>query len=359
MKNIIRLSLCILFITCFSFGENISINDISVRFCNENDDAVQKRVSLYSEAGKETKECIIIINNSENNGYIDLHFVSQTKTNQWEKACALPGNPDDIFVKYLKPNRSGLIYVWANTTIKQYFVIDFPVWIAGVKWWCLAFLTSNNENTKSKWNLLSMIARKANLFDILLDDNLNFIDNIKLTKLNKSSWRILVFWNRLRSWISRDSKNKTVWINIGAKNLWNVSHSISFSGKLYGLLWYKKNVISEKWILRYDNLDWTIVSKTWLSLPEYQWFFWLHLNVRNSLHFDFDTSHIPKDKLTEKHEKYTIVFFVLSRISIWFWLIVILSIFMIYHIWKKKWGFDIDNLINRNFESLKKMFTKK
>ena len=111
MKNLIRLFLFVSFIACFSFGQNIDINDISVRFCsNDDNENLQKRISLYSEAGKINQECLLIINNSNKTGYIDLHFVSQIDTNQWEKACALPGNPQDVFVKHIKPSRSGLIY---------------------------------------------------------------------------------------------------------------------------------------------------------------------------------------------------------------------------------------------------------
>lgn len=354
MKNIIRLFLFILFITCFSFGEKISINDISVRFCDENNDVVQKRVSLYSETGKGEKECVLIVNNSTNSGYIDLHFVSQTRTNQWEIACALPGNPDDVFVKYLKPSRSGLIYVWPDSTIRQSFQIEFPVWINGVRWWCMAFLVDDNNSDKPKWNILSLVTRKASLFEILVDDNQDFVDKIKFVKLKESTWRILFFWNSLRSWISLDNENKTVWLNLGAQNLWNVSHSIYFSGKVYWLLWYKNNFVWDRLILRYNNTGWIILSKTWISLPEYQWLFRIKLKIAHALHFDFDTSHIPKDKLIEQQEKYTIVFFVLSRMSIWFWLIIILIVLLIYRVRKKTWWYNPDRLIK-----FKKIFIRK
>lgn len=356
MKNLIGFFLFILLITCFSFGQNIDINDISVRFCsNDNNENLQKRVSLYSEAGKITQECLIIINNSDKTGYIDLHFVSQINTNQWEKACALPGNSQDVFVKYLEPSRSGLIYLDSNSEKKETFNINFPVWIWLKQGWCLAFFVANKwEKIESEWTFLSLVTRKASLFEIWIDDKKDFINKLEFDKIWKSSNKILIVLNKFKSSINRNSINKTVWISFGARNLWNINQELSFSGNLYWLLWYKKWFIGEKTIVDKDNLEYVEIGTTWLSLPEYQWLFWFRINMLNTPNFDFDTSHIPEEKLIGTTRKYTILFMLFSWVSIWFWFIIIVSVFMIYRIWKKmRWSY-LKKLIN-----LKKMFIKK
>lgn len=320
----------------FSFWWNISINDISLRFCSDKSNELQKRVSVYTEAWKKTEECILIINKSNNTGYINLHFTSQTSTNQWEKACSLPGNPDDIFVKYLKPSWSGLVYIDANTERRESFEISFPIWIWWTKWWCLAFFaTEENKDMKTEWSSLSLINRKANLFDIRVDDKEEILSKINFLSTEKSSSNVLVIWNKLKSWIERNNVDKTISINIWADNLGNVDQIIVFSGNAHSLFGFKKNISQTGFVVRREKSEHINITQNSLSIPEYQWLFWIKLNLNQSPYFDFDTSHIPHEKLIWKNENFSVVFFVFSWISVLFWLMIFFSIFMIYIILRK------------------------
>lgn len=339
MWKLIRFSLFCFLLIGFSFWANININDISIRFCSENSNKLDKHVSIYNKAWEKSEECIVIINKSLNTGYIDLHFVSQTQTNQWEKACWLPWNPDDAFVKYIKASRSGLIFVGANIEEEKSFETDFPVWMQWVRWGCLAFFVvdKNKDEIAIDWSLLSMITRKASLFEVWVDDAKDFLNKIKFEKPWKSS-RIFFFWNWLKSQILFDNINKEVNLRIGIKNIWNIGQKIALSWKLHSIFGYGKRLEIDNQILE-RNKDLVLdTKKEWvnLSIPEYHWLFRFHLNLKKSPYFAFDSSRIPKEKMVWWFEKVNIIFFIVSWISIWFWTLLIFVLFMVYYVFKKK-----------------------
>lgn len=321
----------------FSFWWNININDISIRFCSEDSNKLDKRVSIYNKAWEKSEECIVIINKSNNTWYIDLHFVSQTQTNQWEKACGLPWSPEDAFVKYIKTSRSGLIFVGEKIEEKKRFETDFPVGMQGVQWWCLAFFVADKYKvtTNVEWTLLSMITRKASLFEIWVDDEKDFLNKIEFERLGKSR-KIFFFWNGFKSQILFDNIDKSLNLRMGIKNMWNVGQKINLSWKLYSILGYRKEIeVKGKILERNKSL---ILDTKWInpSIPEYHWLFRFHLNLEKSPYFAFDSSRIPKEKLLWSVETTNIIFFIISWISIGFLVLLILAIFMIYRIFKKK-----------------------
>lgn len=323
----------------FSFWWDISINDVSIRFCDEWLEKLDKHVSFYSKAWEKTEWCLMVLNNSENTGYIDLHFVSQTKTNQWEKACALPWNKEDIFVKYLKPSWSWLIYIDKNSEEKKSFEINFPVWIWWTQWWCLAFFMPDGKksNTETNWALLSMITRKASLFEVWIDDAKDFVNKLVFEKVWKSK-RVLVFRNGAKSQIMFDNIDKTLNLKIKANNVWNINQQLNFSWKLHSILGYKKIFWMDGEIVEKDQNIILETEKKWikLNIPEYHWLFRFRLNVGISPHFDFDTSRIPKEKLIWVDENFNVIFFIVSWISIGFRILLVFVLFMIYRIFKKK-----------------------
>lgn len=339
MKKIITFILSFLLFSCFSFWWNIDVNDISIRFCEKWQERLDKRVSLYSKAWETTEWCLMILNNSENTWYIDLHFVSQIKTNQGEKACALPWNKDDIFLKYIKPSRSGLIYLDEMSEEKKTFELNFPVWMDGIQLWCLAFFVVDWTGTKTEinWTFLSLITRKANLFEVWVDGVKNFVKKIKLERVWESK-KILFFWNLAKSQIIFDNIDKTLNLKIKANNAWNINQQLNLSWKLHSIFGYKKVFWMDGEIIERNQNIILDTEKKWikLNIPEYHWLFRFRLNLEISPHFDFDTSRIPQEKLEWSNRSFNVIFFVISWISIWFWILLIFVLFMIYRIFKKK-----------------------
>ena len=339
MLRVIRFILIFGLFIWFSFWWNIDINDIYVRFCNDSSDKLDKRVSLYNKAWEKTRGCIFVVNKSDNTWYIDLHFVSQVNSSQWKKACAIPGNQNDIFSKYIRPSRSGLVYLWPKEELEKNFELNFPVWMWWVQWWCLAFFIAqkNKGKTQVDWTLLSLITRKASLFEVWIDDAKSFVNKIKTEKIWKSK-RVLLFLNWFKSQIIFDNIDKTLVLRIKVSNDWNLNQKLHLSWNIYSFFGFKgtfdiRDKILEKDAgLIFDTKSWWIA----LNIPEYHWLFWLKLNLWNQPYFDFDTSRIPDEKLSWSNSITNIVFFVISRVSVGFWLLIILFIFTIYRATRKR-----------------------
>lgn len=339
MVKVIRFILIFGLFIWFSFWWNIDINDISIRFCSDKLDKLEKHISLYNRAWEISNECIFIINKSDETWYIDLHFVSQVNSSQWKKACAIPGNQNDVFSKYINPNRSGLIYLWPKEELEKKFEFAFPVWMWWVQWWCLAFFIAQEDKYKEQidWTFLSLITRKANLFEIWVDDAKNFVNKIRNEKIWRSK-KIFLLLNWFKSQIIFDNIDKALTLRIKISNDWNLNQKLHLSWNVYSFFGFKKTFEIRDKILDKDESLIFDTKNEWivLNIPEYHWLFWFKLNLWNQPYFDFDTSRIPGNRLMWSINRTNIIFFIISWVSVGFWLLIILFIFMTYRILRKR-----------------------
>lgn len=337
MKYFLLLSFSLVFVFWLVKAENLDIWNVYVRFCSEEDNFSKKHISLYTESWKNKKECLLIGNNSDKSWYIDIHLVSQIKTSDGNKWCSLPWESNDIITKYIRPSWSGYVSLGAFQERKEYIELSFPIWISWKHDGCIWFFAVwESTQVKSEWTRLQIINRKANLFDVWVDNKEDILSQLDLKKIWKSEIKTIIIFNNAKSWLSWDDTSKKIQLNLWAENRWNVDQIVVFSGKLKSIFGFKSNISGDNFVIKRSSDAVYNSGYNTFNIPEYHWLFWFKLNINNYPHFDFDTSLIPKDKLKGNEWNYTIVFFVVSWLSMFFWIIILTSIFMIYRIIYKK-----------------------
>ncbi len=275
------LSLFILSIFIFVwavFAQNSSIWDVSVNFCNGDNDT--KSLSMVLDSGKEWEICMEFSNFSENDVDISYWFVDGVITaDQYKsKACKNEGDTTS-FGQYVKQNVDKInIPSMSKVTQKSY--VKFPAGLTGMVNGCLTYFVSNaKETTTIDSAMFDVLVRKATFIDVLVGGELS--RSLKLSEENKS---INSYYDVDKDVLVLEVRfDNAGTVNEGVVMNWEVSsifgYSASFSGEVVKVLSDGSQVLK----MEINNIPW------------YKWPFNITLDIESSPEFDFDPASIPND----------------------------------------------------------------
>jgi len=260
MKKILTLSILTL-ITLSTFTTAQNIGDIQASFCNP--EQSEKEIDLVTKASLDTDICINFSNNSLQDTTVSIDFTDWVITPTWESACFSAEKPKPNFGQYIESYNTKLA-IPGNSTIKQHFKINYPVWYSWVSHGCLGYSIDNTKNI-AWW--ISMIFRKTHTIDIL------------------------VGWTEISSKLTiQNAKYSGNQLIFTVENQWNITQNISITGTISNLIWYKQAFNTESTDIQANSE--TIITTSKLMLPQYKWFFSINSNIYYHPKFNFDiTNH--------------------------------------------------------------------
>ncbi len=261
----------------FTFAQNTSVWDVTLRFCN--DDAETKNLSLVLEGGKESEICMDFVNTSDNDVTIKYGFVDGTIA-QWDtpkKAC-MDEWVKEKFGQYITQD-TDTITILAGETVRQKAKIKYPSWFSGLVNGCLTYYVADaQQNITDDDSMFSILVRRATFVDVLVWWELS--RNIKLSEKNPVS-----------SHFDRDSDKFIIDINLS--NLWNVDESVFVSGIVSNSFWYEKLIELNDILVKSDS-DQTIQVEI-DDLPRYKLSYHADLLLISNPKIPFDTTTLSDD----------------------------------------------------------------
>lgn len=261
-----------------SFAQNASIGDVSVNFCNEDNNT--KSLSMVLDGWKEWEICIEFSNFSESDVDITYGFVDWVVTADKYKSKACKNEWEDtMFGRYVRQDVNK-ISIPSMSKVRQKAYIKFPVGLTGMVNWCLTYFVSNTkETTTIDSAMFDVLVRKASFIDVLVWWELS--RNLKLSS-DKDA---------ISSYF--DSDNDILVLELKFDNLGTVNEWIVIGWKISNMFGYTAEFSGQVVKVLSDSSQ---ILKIQISqLPWYKWLFDVELNVMSTPQFDFDPASIPAD----------------------------------------------------------------
>lgn len=266
----------ILVVTSMVFAQNSNIWDVSVKFCNGENNT--KALSMVLDSGKEWEICMEFSNFSENDVDISYGFVDGVVTADQYKSKACKNEWDDtMFWQYVRQDVSKINIPSMSKVIQKSYV-KFPAGMTGMVNGCLTYFVSNAKDTTTIDSaMFDVLVRKASFIDVLVGGKLS--RNLKLSNEEKS---INSYYDKEKNALIlevRFDNAGTVneWVIMGWKISNIFGYSATFSGEVVKVLSDGSQVLK----MKINNLPW------------YKWPFNVELNIGSNPEFDFDPASIP------------------------------------------------------------------
>ncbi len=259
----------------FWFAQDATIWDVSVNFCNWENDT--KSLSMVLDSGKDWEICMEFSNFSENDVSIKYWFIDGAITADKYKSKACQNEWDkDLFWQYVRQEISE-INIPSMQKVKQKAYVKFPAWLTGMMNGCLTYFVSNAKTTTSVDSaMFDVLVRKATFIDVLVGWELS--RSLKLSNKNKS---INTYY---------DSKKDVLVLEATFNNDGTINEWVIMNGTITNMFGYNVNFTGEviKVLSDADQMLRIEVS----DIPWYKWPFDVELNIISNPQFDFDPGSI-------------------------------------------------------------------
>lgn len=261
-----------------SFAQNSTIGDVSVNFCNGDNNT--KSLSMVLDSGKEWEICMEFSNFSENDADISYGFVDGVVTADQYKSKACKNEWDgEVFGQYVSQEINN-INIPAKTKILQKAYVKFPAWLTGMVNWCLTYFVSNvKETTTIDSAMFDVLVRKASFIDVLVGGELS--RNLKLSSENKS----------INSYY--DTEKDVLVLEVRFDNAGTVNEWVVMNGIVSNIFGYSAVFSGEVIKVLSDGSQ--VLRMELNNIPWYKWPFNVELNIVSNPQFDFDPVSIPDD----------------------------------------------------------------
>lgn len=298
-------------VVSFTFAQNTTVWDVSLRFCNN--DTETKNLSLVLEWGKEEEICMDFVNTSNADVTIKYGFVDWTVA-QWEtpkKACMDEWVKDE-FGQYVSQD-TDTITILAWESVRQKAKIKYPSWFSGMVNGCLTYYVADaQQSIADDDSMFSILVRRATFVDVLVWWELS--RNIKLAEKNSVS-----------SHFDKDTENFVIDVNLS--NLWNVDENVSISWLVSNSFGYEK--VIQLWDVKVASDSEQTIQIEIDDLPRYKLSYHADLTLTSMPEIPFDTSSLSEDITGPVTINVAVDLFQFPRMIllyvIW-WLVVILLI---------------------------------
>jgi len=303
----------------FSFAQNTSIWDVSVKFCNNNSNT--KSLWMVLDAGKEWEICMEFSNFSDDDVDISYGFVDGVVTSDKYKSKACKNEWDNkIFGQYVK-QEINKITIPSMSKVRQKAYIKFPAGLTGMINGCLTYFVSNVKDTTTIDSaMFDVLVRKASFIDVLVWWKLS--RNLKLSN----------DWKSINSYY--DSKNDKLVLELKFDNAGTVNEGVVMNWTVSNIFGY--NAIFSGNVVKVVSDSSQVLRVEIDDIPWYKWPFNINLNIESNPEFDFDSASIPDDMkesiLISAKTSAFIIPWILIYILWWLLILIILIKILVKHI---------------------------
>lgn len=293
------------------------LKDVVVRFCDKMWDLIFKQ-TINAEPWKESKVRFCIYNNSEKKIPITYGFNTAVYNWVWTRVCqekTSTANNDFPLIPE-KKDRTIIMDPLGSIMIEEDVVIP-PGMATGIQMGCLTAEVWWGAIGINVWAMFVLKVRKAFDLDIVIWWMAAIQNTIKV--LNTTWW---AYSTNKKVKVEVDKENNLK-LGFSIENNWNISQTITITGKVYNVLGFQKEFVATGKTIVPTSTNEFIVDVG--LLPAYKWLFSVKFNIQNNPQFIFPVSDEELKKSWYIEGKANV--FVFSRIRVAALCIVILIIY--------------------------------
>lgn len=176
--TLILMSLCILWVSSFTYGQNYTnnsettdIREVKVRYCNDPDNKDQKSLFIDAKIDEKSVICIDFINTAPKIAKIGINFVDGAITDDTDqkKACLAEGEKTN-FWQYVS-NYPETLEIAPNSVKRVFVDLLYSGWFAGTSYGCLTYHALDNQEQKENVNgtMFNVFSRVGSFIDAFVE----------------------------------------------------------------------------------------------------------------------------------------------------------------------------------------------
>lgn len=296
------------------------LTNIHFWFCDQGLEDRSSSLNAAIDQWKTTEFCMVFYNDAAEDITLNMDYVSML-----DNTCTL----DSSFEKFIvNIDQIKTLVIPAQEQVQTSLKINFPVWIEGVIWWCVAYTVAEKESPENDatptwwgWIAIQPIFRTAShmTFFVWWIEDIN--NDISFSDIQANL-----------------DDNKDLNLNFVLSNDWNLEDKIEIKGTITNIFWYKKDFTIEwKWIQLTPGTSVPVSAVLW-SLPSYGWLYNIEFTATATPFFSYDISNSSIDPTLLEAREFTAstTYFQMPWLIIIIVVIVILLIITIFRKPKEK-----------------------